>query len=337
MSSPRPEACRRPGRRRALAGTAALVALARTASAQRAPAPDSRLIVAFPPGGSIDVPAAALARLAGPALGESIALTHLAGGSGRVALDALRTAPPDGHTLLLATSAMLTLGPALRASEWPDPQRELAPVAMVATLGFAANVRADVPATDLASFVAWARNQAAQGRAVHYGSHGPGTVSHFCGALVDRTFRLGLVHLPFRGGPPARAALEAGHVQLVFDTVADSIAPVRERRATVIATTGTDRSSALPDAATLVEQRVPNGAVDAWLAVVAPPGVPAARLERLSAALQAAVGSADMKATMREQGLSSAAGGPQAVTAAITADLARWTRSIRAIGFDQAN
>lgn len=322
-------------RRRSLAGIAAIAMSGPDrAAAQRGMPPAERLIVGFPPGGAIDVVAGVIVRSVALGLGEAFAVSHLAGSSGRIALDALRAAAADGRTLMLASSSMLALGPALRPADWPDPQRAFAPVATVASHAFAANLRPDVPAADVASFVAWARNQAARGQAVHYASHGPGTISHFCGALLDRSFRLGLVHLPFRGGPPARAALEAGHAQLLFDTVGDSLAPRTERRATVIATTSAVRSPFLPDVPTLVEQRVPLGAVEAWLAVIAPAGTPAARIERLSKAIREGVATPEMVTALRGQGLVPQPGDAAALAAAIAEDLAGWARQIRAAGFE---
>lgn len=320
-------------RRHLLLGAAGLAALGPARAQKPEPTP-VRLLVGFPAGGTIDVPARNLARFASPALGEPIEVRHLAGSSGRVALDALGKGPTDGSLLALGTGSMLTLAPNLWKSDWPDPQRDLVPVAMVASFSFAMNLRPDLPVTDLASFVAWAREQAAAGRAVHFASHGPGTVSHYCGTLLDRTFGLKLTHLPYRGGPPARIALESGQAQLLFDTVGDSLDAHRTRRARVIATTGADRSPFLPGVPTLIEQRVAHPSIDGWLAVIAPAGTSAARVARLSAAFRAAAATPEFIADVDAAGFVPEPAGPERVAARIADDLGRWARAIRALRFD---
>jgi len=320
----------RTDRRRALIGLASLPTLAAAAASDPGRA---AMVVGFPKGTAHDVVAEVLAEAAGGVLGVPHAVEHRPGTSGRIAIEHVRTAPADGRTLLLSNSGMLVLGPLVFRDLPYDPVDRLQPVVLGCRFELALNVRAELPVTDLASLVDWARRFGSRGEGVSVASHGAGTVSHVMIQALNHATGLRLHHLPYRGAVPARQALDDGHAALLFDTVGDSIGPVQARRARVLATTGSSRSPFLPSIPTIGEFGLPGLVANGWFGVNAALTTPSSIVAALNAAFDATLASVDVRQRLAEAGLVPVGGSPQAFAQAVAEDRQRWARVLKTIGF----
>ncbi len=277
--------------------------------------------------------AEALAPAAGRVLGLPSVVEHRPGASGRFAIDHVSAAPADGRRLLLSNAGMLVLGPLVFRDLPDDSVDRLQPVVLGCRFDLALNVRAELPVTDLASLVDWARRIGPRGEGVNVASHGAGTVSHVMIQALNHATGLRLHHLPYRGAAPARQALDDGHAAMMFDTVGDSIGPVQARRARVLATTGATRSPFLPAIPAIGEFGLPGLVAGGWYGIHAPVATPASIVSALNAAFDAALTTADVRDRLSEAALVPVGGTPQAFAQTIAADRQRWARVLKTIGF----
>jgi tripartite-type tricarboxylate transporter receptor subunit TctC len=258
--------------RRALLVTSTGLLLAGIARGQGWPDRPLRLVVPFPPGGPTDLVARPLAQRLGEALGQPVIVDHRGGAGGNLGAELVAKAPPDGHTLLLSNVGVLAVNRALYRKLSFDPERDFAPIALIAGAPVALVVHADVPARTVAEFVAWTR---AQPGPVPYGTAGPGSPGHLAGEVFRSRTGAALVHLPYRGSAPALQDLVAGHVPVMFDPVQSPLGQIQAGRLRALAVSALQRSSALPDVPTMTEAGVADHTMVAWWALVAPTGTPA--------------------------------------------------------------
>jgi tripartite-type tricarboxylate transporter receptor subunit TctC len=308
--------------------------LARPTLAQDRPL---RLLVGFPPGGTLDIIARLLADPLQRDLGRPVVVENRAGGGGRVAAEALaREAATDGSVAMLAPNVVTGFFPFLYARLPFDPLVDLAPVTMLTDFKFGLAVRADHPARDLAGFVAAMKARTDGG---NYGSLSAGTPSHFLGVLLNREAGLSMQHVPYRGSAPLVTALVAGEVQTGFDNTASLIPQIRDDRLRCLAVTGTGRSPQLPAVPTFAEAGLALGEVERaefWYGLFAPGRTKSPALAALSAACGRALGDATVAARLQALDLA-----PRPMAAAdfatvVRADNARWGPVIRATGFTLA-
>jgi tripartite-type tricarboxylate transporter receptor subunit TctC len=314
-----------------LAGAAA--AAAGTARAQAFPSRPIRILIGFAPGGTQDVLARGVGEIAGKALGQPILVEHRAGAAGRIAVEAVRNAPPDGHTLLLATGAMMSLYPHVYAGLKYDPVKDFAPIVNGASFELAMNLQPGIPVTNVREFVAWARTQGEAGSRLNFASYGAGTPSHFAGEMLNQAAGLKMVHVPYKGSAPARQDFLGGQVPVFFDVVGGSLPFAQSGRAKIIATTGARRSPFMPDVPTFVEQGYKDIVAGAWFAFVAPAGTPRAVVERLNAEFNLAIASRELRQRLLVTGMYPIGGTSAELAQTIRADLDRWGRAVRASGF----
>jgi tripartite-type tricarboxylate transporter receptor subunit TctC len=305
--------------------------LARPAPAQPRWAPERplRLVVPFPPGGPTDLVARPLAQRLGEALGQPIVVDNRGGAGGNLGADAVAKAPPDGHTLLLSNVGILAVNRFLYRGLPFDPERDFAPVALVAGAPVALVVRAELPTRSVAEFVAWTR---AQPGPVPYGSAGPGSPGHLAGEVFRSLTGAALAHLPYRGSAPALQDLAAGHIPAMFDPVQSPLAQIQAGRVRALAISAAARSPALPEVPTMAEAGVPGHAMVAWWAVVAPAGTPAPVLARLAEAILGVTAAPDWQAGMTRQGISPMPLGPEALAGFLRAEAERWGAAVRQSG-----
>jgi tripartite-type tricarboxylate transporter receptor subunit TctC len=317
-------------RRRPLLLAAASAVLPSAARAQAAWAPERpvRLIVGFAAGGSTDVTARLVAAALGERLGQPVVVENRPGAGGNIAAEAAARAAPDGHTLLMGVSGILAANPALYRNLPFDPVRDFAPISQIAFIPNLVVVHPDLPAADLAGFVAHAKANAGR---VHYGSAGNGTSLHLAGALLAARAGLALVHVPYRGGAPATTDLLSGKIQMLASPLVEVVAHVQAGRLRPLAVTTARRSPLLPEVPTVAET-IPGFEVALWNGLLAPAGTPPRAIARFAAETAAALRGAELRNKLAEQGSEPAPSTPEEFARFIRAEIPRWTEIVRLSG-----
>ena len=300
-------------------GVAALaLASAHFASAAHAEAdfPDKplRLLIGFPAGSTADIIARNFTGPLATALGQP------------VVVEVVAKAAPDGHTLLLSTIAN-TINPALYRLSF-DFTRDITGVAMLAESNALLIAAMDAPRT-LAEAIATAK---AKPDALQFGSSGNGTFTHLYGELLNLSAGVQIGHVPYRGSTQVLTDIMAGRLSLGFITAAPVLASIKANRARALATTGTRRSSALPDVPTFSESGVAGFEAGLWFGLNTTAGTPRATIERLNREVVRIMGTPEMREVLARQGIDPTPSSAQAFDTFITQDTAKWARVVKAAG-----
>lgn len=299
------------------------------AQAQSADRP-LRILVGFPPGGSADTIARLLAeRLPAQLGGMAVTVDNKPGAAGRIAIDQLKNAAPDGNTVIIMPSGPVVLFPHVYKKLGYDPVKDLAPISRLADFQFCIVSGPKSGVKTVAEMVAKAK---ADPTTASFGSSGNGTVPHFLGLMVGEAAGIELQHVPFQGGAPAMTALMGGHIGYTMDVVVEALEQHRAGKVRMIAVAGAQRAPQVPDVPTLREQGVPMDA-SAWFAMYGPGTLPAATAQKLSAAVQAAMKDPALVAKMAALGLDPVASTPAQLAERQKADLEKWARPVKASGF----
>ena len=287
-------------RRRLLAAPGLLLAApgllpARPLSAQ--PSRPIRLIVPFPGGGVMDVQARLFGHHLGAALGGAIiAIDNRPGGGTVIGTAEGARAPPDGSTLLMVANSF-TIAPALSGNLPYDVQRDFVPLSLTSIIPHALAVHPDLPAQNMAEFIAHARTVPG---GLSYASSGTGTSNHVNTELLARRIGARFVHVPYRGFVNWESDLLQNRVQFTLANLPSVVPAAREGRLRILAVAHTARVAALPQTPTLAEAGVPGVVSNSWFGIVAPAGVPAEICARLEAAIRGTLARADVRARLAE-------------------------------------
>ena len=257
-----------------------LAVLLPAASAQAWPVKPVRIIVAYPPGGGIDVLARQLADKLTPAWGQPVVVENKPGANTIVATDAVAKSAADGHTILMTTDATFSINPHLYARLPYDAQRDFTPVTMLVLLHQLLVAHPSLPANTLDELIKLAR---AKPGSINYASYGSGSQPHLAGEMLKNKAGIDLVHVPYKGISLAVPAVIAGEVQLTFAGIATSMPPLKAGRIKALATGGAQRSPLLPQVPTFAELGYPEVETHAWFGLFVPaasPGEAVARIHR---------------------------------------------------------
>ncbi|MEJ8855372.1 tripartite tricarboxylate transporter substrate binding protein [Variovorax robiniae] len=320
-------------RRLALAALGA-IALTPFATAQNAITPGTpiKVLIGVPAGGTQDVLTRAIAQQVRDSLGPLI-VDNRSGAAGRIAVEAVKNAAPDGHTLLLGTAGMMTMYPSAYKSLSYDPVKDFQPIINAARFELALVVNKEVPANTLAEFITWAK---AQGGAVSFASYGAGTPSHFLGEMLNRAAGLQMVHVPYRGSTPARQDVMGGSIPVYFDTVGGALQMLPSGRVKVLATSGDKRSPLMPSLPTFSEAGYRDVIATAWFAYYAPAKTPKPIVDQLRAEFTRAVNTREMRQQLLQNGMYPTGDNADALLKTMREDTARWATIMKAVNF-QAN
>jgi tripartite-type tricarboxylate transporter receptor subunit TctC len=289
-----------------------------------------RILVGFVAGGTTDVAARLLAESLRESLGRTIVVDNKPGASGRIAADALKHAAPDGTTIMLAPMVVTVLAPLVWSQLDYVPTHDFVPVAHVANYAIALAVNAKIPAGDVSEFVAWAKASPAQ---ANYGTPAAGSLPHLFGVTVGRTTGLTWVHVPYRGLAPMANDLMGGQISASFDALSNLIELHRAGKIRIIATSGLQRSSLLPDVATFKEQGFAPITGTGWIAMYAPAGTPKRTIDELSMAIGKALHDVQLREKLIQLGFEPTGTTADELAAIMAADTARWAPVIKASGF----
>ncbi|HVZ46160.1 MAG TPA: Bug family tripartite tricarboxylate transporter substrate binding protein [Ramlibacter sp.] len=287
-----------------------------------------KILVGFPPGGSVDVIARLLAEKMKVSLGQNVIVDNKAGAAGRVVLGDLKRAVPDGQTLVLSPSGGLVIAPWLYKLDY-DPIKDFTPIARVVTFDFAVTVGPGAPAGDLKTVLAWMKANPSK---ANYATSGAGTVPHFAGLLIAQASGVPLTHVPYRGGAPAAQDLIGGQIPLMVDTASETIEHHKAGRVRIIAVTGEQRMKALPEVPTLKEAGI-NTAADAFFGLYGPPGMSPDVVARIDKAVAEALKAPDIQEKIYAFGLVPNYAGASELATTQAMHLKRWEAPIKASGF----
>jgi tripartite-type tricarboxylate transporter receptor subunit TctC len=311
--------------RRAL--TIGLLALLAVPLAQAQGKTALRILVGFPPGGSADV----LARLVAEGLREDfspIVVDNKPGAGGRIALNMVKNARPDGQTVIVLPSGPMVLFPHAYKKLDYDAVKDFTPVSQIARFQFGVVAGPASGVKTVGEMVAKAK---AQPGISSYGTPGAGTLPHFMGVLMEQSAGIVLNHVPFQGGAPANNALLGGHIDYKFDVVSETAELHRSGKVRIIAVTGTQRDPQVPEVPTLKESGV-NMDATAWFAMYGPAGLGGETLARLEKAMVKMARDPAMKDKLLKLGYDPIGSTSSELAAAQKADLARWEKPIKATG-----
>lgn len=320
-------------RRAALASLAGVVTLAAPAILRAQEALDTtKILVGFPPGGTSDVAARHLADKLVPAYARNAIVDNRPGAAGRIAIDVLKAAPPDGRTMLLTPASTVTIYAAVYKKLSYNPMLDLLPVSLVCTFvhGFAVGSLVPAEVKTLAQYAAWARANPAKSSC---GNPGEGSFPHFLTMLLARALDAPIQPVPYRGGAPALSEMAAG--QLAASMLPDGafLPFTKDGRIRMLATSGEQRSPFYPDTATFAEQGVKDIVVTEWFGMFAPPATPAALIGRASEAIGRALDNKQLAEVYAQTGMVPKGSSPAALAAMIKSDSETWTPRIKSTGF----
>jgi tripartite-type tricarboxylate transporter receptor subunit TctC len=302
------------------------IALPFPASAQAYPNKTIKLVVGFPPGGGIDFTARTIQPGLEAALKQSVIIEYKAGAGGLLAATELQKASPDGYTLLIANTGPFAIAPYLQAKRPYDPRKDFSYIGQISESSYIACVRAEHPAKDLPSFIAWAK---ANAKTANYASGGLGSSTHLNGELLNLVSGLDLPHVPYRGSSPAVQDLIGGQVSILIDAGTVLLPQIKGGRLRAIAVTGSKRDAALPDVATVKEQGFAEMEAVGFQGLVGPAGMPADVRNKLAEELGKLLTQAEIKAKFVTAGAEVKFRGPDEFATMIGSESERWAKLIR--------
>lgn len=289
-----------------------------------------RILVGFPPGGSIDIVARLLADKLKDDLKTTVIVENRAGAGGRIAAELLKSAPADGSTLMLTPVVVPVLAPLVFSKLNYNPATDFAPVGHVCNFSFALTVPAALPVANVNELVAFLK---ANPQKANFGSPAPGSLPHFFGEMLSRDAKAEMVHVPFAGGAALLGALLGNQVSAGIDVVLETLEAHRSGKVRVIGTSGEKRSSVLPNVPTLKEQGYPNMVAQGWFAMYAPAKTPPAAIEAVNRALNKALVQPDVLDRFAKLGLDAGGGSPADLSALERSSTARWAPVVKVTGF----
>ena len=254
---------------RMVAGIAAVawcVVVSTAALAQAYPSKPVRMILPFPPGGPTDIVGRLVAQKLSEQLGQSVISDSRPGASGNVGLELASKAPPDGYTIVLA-SPVISLSPHLYAKLNYDPQKDLAPIALVGAVRNVLVVHPSVPARTVKELVQIARRNPGK---LNYGSGGVGTTTHLAPELLKNLEKLDIVHIPYKGSGLALIGLASGQVDMEILAVPAAVGQIQAGRVRALAVLAPQRAAQLPNVPTAKESGYPDFDISVWYGILAP-------------------------------------------------------------------
>jgi len=303
-------------------GTLLLVGMLTAASAQEYPNRAIRIVVPVAAGGSPDV----LARIIGEKLrerwGQPVIVDNRVGAGQMIGSELVAKAAPDGYTIMFPTATFCGSA-AMQTRLAFDPVNDLTGVAMVGAGPMALVLHPSVPAKSVKELVALAKSKPGQ---INYASAGTGSNIHFAAEVLASSTGIDIVHVPYKSGAPAVAALVAGEVPMAFMSLPSVWPQLKSNRLRAIAVSSPKRSSFMPDLPTVAESGVPGFQTEQWWGVLAPAKVPAAIITRLNAEINAILNNEDMKSKLAAEGAEPILMSPDQFSSFVKSEIAKFRK-----------
>jgi tripartite-type tricarboxylate transporter receptor subunit TctC len=283
------------------------------------------VVVPFPPGGGTDVGARLVAQKLSLKWGQPVIVENRGGAAGRVGAELVAKAKPDGYTLLVGNVGTQSVNPALYKKMPYDPDKAFAPIGMIAELPLVMLVTPSLPWKNVKDVVEAAKKDPGK---ITFASSGAGGAPHLAGEIFQQASGTKMLHVAYKGGGPAALDLMAGHVNIYFGTVLESVGHVKSGKLKGLGVTSATRSPALQELPTIAESGFAGFDTGSWIGMLAPAGTPASIINKISADLREVLALPDTKNTLITQGATPWPMTPEQFAQRIKSDQARYGRII---------
>lgn len=291
------------------------------------PAKSLKMILPFPAGGPTDIVARAMSQGLAEALGHNVVVDNRPGGGGVIGAVLAAKSPGDGYTLFLGGITTFGVAPSVHKNLPFDPVRDFLPVTQATRQPIMLMMHPSLPAKSVTEFIALAKARPGE---INYASSGPGGSGHMAGELFRLIAGVNLVHIPYKGAPPALNDLIAGQVQVMFGTMLAAVPHVRSGRVRAIAVTGPQRTVALPEVRTFSEAGLAAYDASSWNGILVPAGTPRAIVERLNLELTRILRTPNLLERLAQDGAVAVPGTPEEFAALIKSEIAKWAKVVQA-------
>jgi tripartite-type tricarboxylate transporter receptor subunit TctC len=312
----------------AFVAAALAIVLVNRATAQPYPSRPVTIVVPFAAGGNTDNIARLVAQRFGEKLGHQFVVEDRPGAAGAIAAEFVARSPADGYTLFMSALAQIAIVPAVNKTRY-DPIKDFAPISVIGTNPFVLAVNKDMPVKTVAEFVAYVR---AQPQKLPYATGGVGSQNHLSMALFLKRAGLEMIHVSYKGNAPAMSDLIAGHVPVMLSNLYDALPQAAAGAIRLIAVTGDQRASQIPDVPTISESGFPQFKTLTWNGLLAPAGTPKEVVDLLANQVAAAVKDAKFAERLASYGVDPLGNSPEDFTAMIAADTALWAEAVKIAG-----
>lgn len=311
------------------AGAAACALLLSAADAQTYPAKPIRLVTPYAPGGTADILSRVVGRKLSEAWSQQVVIDNRPGASGMLGADIAAKAPPDGYTILMAYVAEIAITQSLFRSMTYDPVKDLAPVTLAAVTPMIFVVHPSLPARNVSELVALAKSRPGQ---LPYASAGNGSPAHLAFELLQRSARIEITHIPYKGAAPALTDLLGGHVVMFFSGMPPAMPHVKAGKLRAIAVSTAKRSPAAPEVPTVAESGVRDFDISTWFGVFAPAATSKDIIGKLNAEISRALTLPNVRERLAREGAETAPNSPEQFGKFIQSEIAKFARIIRESG-----
>jgi tripartite-type tricarboxylate transporter receptor subunit TctC len=299
------------------------------AAAQEYPSRPITLIVPYAAGGGNDLMARTAAEKMSKTLGQQIVIENRGGAGGSIATRQIAKADPDGHTLGLGGTGTLAINPTLYGNVGYDPRKDFAPVGLIATSALVVCVQPSLPVRSIPDLIALAKKEPGK---LNFASAGTGSGIHLASEYFATMAGIKLTHIPYKGSSPALTDLLGGHVAIYFSSLPPAVGLVKDGKVRALAVTSAKRSPIFPDLPTIAEAALPGYEAVLHYGIVAPAKTPQAIIDKLAAALRAAVTSEELKSRLADDGAEPLPSTPEEYAADIDREETKWSAIVKASG-----
>jgi tripartite-type tricarboxylate transporter receptor subunit TctC len=293
---------------------------------QNFPTHSVTLTVGFAPGGGTDTAARLVAKKLSENIGQPVVVENRAGAGGNIAAQHIATAPPDGYTIHLTSVGPMAVAPAMVKNLPYDPRKDIAPITMGVVFPNVIVVHPGVPAKTLAEFVALAKAKPGQ---LDYASSGIGGAGHLSGELFKQRAGIELTHVPYKGGGPAMTDLLGQRVAMYPGVPSTTLPHIEAGKLLALATTGSKRTSLMPNVPTVAEQGYPGFEATNWYAFVAPGKTPKEILDFWNRELVKVLNDASVRGELAKHGLEPQPGTREELARYIDTETEKWGKVVR--------
>ena len=305
------------------------VAIPLPANAQAYPSRPVKLVVPFPPGGSLDFTGRLIAQRLTEMWGQSVVVENKPGAGGNIGADFVAKSAADGYTILLGALSTHAVNPNLYAKMPYDAVKDFAPITLIAITPNVLVINAATPVNNVREFIAWTKANPGK---LAFGSGSNGSAGHLAGELYKVETGTDAVHIPFKGGAPATQALLAGDTQFMFDNLANAMTQVKAGKLKALAVTTAERSKLVPELPTMAEAGLPGFDISTWYGLFAQAGTPPAIVAKWNADVTKILPSPDVRAKLMADGAEPAPDTPEQFAQMIARELAKYARIIKVSG-----
>jgi tripartite-type tricarboxylate transporter receptor subunit TctC len=288
-----------------------------------------RIVVPFPAGSATDIVSRLMAQKFSVKFGQQFVVENRPGASGNLGADIIAKSPPDGYTIGLITASTHGVTPALGTKLPYDSIKDFKPISMIGAAPYVLVLYPGIEAKNIQELVTLAKTKPGQ---LNYGSAGLASLAHLAAAMFANDMGIDLTHVPYKSSAQSSIDIITGRLDMQFATVGPTLANIRDGKLRALATTGRKRVSSLPEVPTMIEAGVKDYDVTLWIAYVTPAGVPDAIIAKLNGAMAEILKEPEIVENLQKQGFEPEPGPPDAVTARIQNETAKWRALVAKTG-----